>query len=165
MNRFLRGEQGAGAVDLVVVSAFLLIPAAMLLLSLPLMVEYRSLADAAAREAVRACAFDPDPITGQIRAEAIADRILGERGLMQEEPPMIDCRPFWWPGGVVGASVSIRVPAVSVIGFGNIGAVTIKRTYCERIEHTRSLPTQEHSPPSSKPPGCEQIEQTRSLPP
>ena len=159
MNRFLRGERGAGAVDLVVVSAFLLIPTAMLLLSLPLMVEYRSLADAAAREAVRACAVAPDPITGQTNADAIARRILNERGLMQEEPPVkIDCRPFWWPGGVVGASVSIRVPAVSVIGFGNIGAVTIKRTYCERIEHTRNQPTQEHRPPSSKPPGCEQIE-------
>lgn len=141
MNRFLRGEQGTGAVDLVVVSAFLLIPAAMLLLSLPLMVEYRSLADAAAREAVRACAVAPDPITGQIRAEAIADRILGERGLLREEPTVkIDCSRLWWPNRVVRASVSIRVPAVSVIGFGNIGAVTIERTYREQIEQTRSLP-------------------------
>lgn len=144
MNRILclrprsGNEQGAGAVDLVMVSAFLLIPAAMLLLSLPLMVEYRSLADAAAREAVRACAIAPDPDTGQKHADAIAQNILNERGLSLEEP--IDCRGAWRPGGVVKASVSIRVPAVSVIGFGSIGAVTIERTYREQIEITRSLP-------------------------
>ena len=144
MNRILRlrprsgSEQGTGAVDLVMVSAFLLIPAAMLLLSLPLMVEYRSLADAAAREAVRACAVAPDPTEGQANADAIAQHILNERGLSLEEP--IDCRGAWRPGGVVKASVSIRVPAVSVIGFGSIGAVTIERTYREQIEQTRSLP-------------------------
>ena len=145
MNRILLrlrsrsgGEWGAGAVDLVMVSAFLLIPAAMLLLSLPLMVEYRSLADAAAREAVRACAVAPDPTEGQANADAIAQHILNERGLSLEEP--IDCRGAWRPGGVVKASVSIRVPAVSVIGFGSIGAVTIERTYREQIEQTRSLP-------------------------
>lgn len=166
MNRFLRGEQGAGAVDLVVVSAFLLIPAAMLLLSLPLMVEYRSLADAAAREAVRACAVAPDPITGQSHADAIARQILDERKLLQEEPTVkIDCRQLWWPDRMVRASVSIRVPAVSVIGFGSIGAVTIERTYCEQIEETRSQPTQEHRPPSYELRECEQIQRTRSLPP
>lgn len=159
-------EQGAGAVDLVVVSAFLLIPTAMLLLSLPLMVEYRSLADAAAREAVRACAIAPDPITGQTYADAIARRILNGRGLSPQGTMVdINCDDAWYPGKMVTARVSFQAPAVSIIGFGNIGAVTIKRTYCERIEHTRSLPTQEHSPPGSKPPGCEQIEQTRSLPP
>lgn len=141
MNRFLRGEQGTGAVDLVVVSAFLLIPAAMLLLSLPLMVEYRSLADAAAREAVRACAFDPHPITGQIRADAIARQILKERDLSPQGTMVyINCDSAWYPGEVVTARVSFQAPAVSVIGFGNIGAVTIERTYREQIEQTRSLP-------------------------
>lgn len=136
------GERGAGAVDLVMVSAFLLIPTAMLLLSLPLMVEYRSLADAAAREAVRACAAAPNPVSGQARAEKIANQILGERGLSPEETDVsIDCADAWQPGGSVSAKVSFEVPAVSVVGFGSIGSVTIQRTYREHIEYTRSLPT------------------------
>ena len=148
MNRILRlrppsalggGERGAGAVDLVMVSAFLLIPTAMLLLSLPLLVEYRSLADAAAREAVRACAAAPDPASGQAHAEDVAAQILGERGLSPEKP--IECGSGWRPDGEVSVTVSIRVPAISVVGFGNIGSVTIERTYRERIESTRSLPT------------------------
>lgn len=136
------GEGGAGAVDLVMVSAFLLIPTAMLLLSLPLMVEYRSLADAAAREAVRACAAAPDPVSGQAHAEDVAEQILGERGLSPEETDVrIDCADAWRPRSEVSVSVSIRVPAVSVVGFGSIGSVTIERTYREWIEYTRSLPT------------------------
>lgn len=166
MNRFLRGERGAGAVDLVVVSAFLLIPTAMLLLSLPLMVEYRSLADAAAREAVRACAVAPDPITGQTHADAIARQILKERNLSPQGTMVdINCDDAWYPGKVVTARVSFQAPAVSVIGFGNIGTVTIERTYCEHIERTRSRPTQEYSPPRLEEWQCKQIEQTRSLPP
>lgn len=133
------GERGAGAVDLVMVSAFLLIPTAMLLLSLPLMVEYRSLADAAAREAVRACAAAPDPVSGQAHAEEVANQILGERGLSPEKP--IECLGNWRPDGVVSVTVCVRVPAISVVGFGTIGSVTIERTYQEHIEYTRSLPT------------------------
>ncbi len=154
------GERGAGAVDLVMVSAFLLIPTAMLLLSLPLMVEYRSLADAAAREAVRACAAAPNPVSGQARADKIAKRILGDRGLSPVKP--IICRGDWRPGRVVSVTVCVRVPAISVVGFGNIGSVNIERTYRERIESTRSLPQE---PASSSPtPDCERIESTRSLP-
>ena len=124
------------------VSAFLLIPTALLLLSLPLLVEYRSLADAAAREAVRACAAAPDPASGQAHAEDVADHILGERGLSPEERDVdIKCADAWRPGREVSVTVSIRAPAVSVAGFGSIGSVTIERTYRERIESTRSLPT------------------------
>ena len=133
------GEGGAGAVDLVMVSAFLLIPTAMLLLSLPLMVEYRSLADAAAREAVRACAAAPDPALGQARAEQVASQILGDRGLSPVKP--IRCNGDWRPGRVVSVTVCVRIPAISVVGFGSIGSVTIERTYREWIEYTRSLPT------------------------
>lgn len=148
-------ERGTGALDLVMVSAFLLIPAAMLLLSLPLMVEYRSMADAAAREAVRACAVDSDS-DRQARAEAIARQILGERGLSPQGTMVkVNCDTAWHPGRVVTARVSFKAPAVSIIGFGNIGAVTIERTYCEKIEQTRNLPTQEHRPKDQK---CGQIE-------
>ena len=123
------------------VAAFVLIPVAMLLLSLPLLVEYRSMGDAAAREAVRACATAFDPSTGQARAESIARRILDERGLSPEDTRIeIDCLDEWEPGGVVTATVSFRVPAINVVGIGTVGSVTIERTYREQIEPYRSAP-------------------------
>ena len=134
-------EKGAGAIDLVMVSAFLLIPTAMMLLGFPLMMEYRSMGDAAAREAARACATASDPNTGQSRAEAVVRSILNGRGLSPEGTKLkIECSNEWRPGEVVTAKVSFEVPAVSVVGFGSLGTVTIVQTYWEKIEHYRSAP-------------------------
>ena len=134
-------DRGTGALDLVLVAAFVLIPVAMLLLSLPILVEYRSVGDAAAREAVRACATAFDPLTGQERAEKIAYRILGERGLSPEGTAVeVDCLATWGPGRVVTATVSFEVPAFNLIGIWSLGSVTIDRTYQEQIEPYRSAP-------------------------
>ena len=112
----MAGEHGIGAIDLVLVSAFILIPFAMLLLSFPIRMEYRSMVDAAAREAVRACATAFDPVTGQARAEAVARQILAERSLRSGAADLsIDCRTSWAPGGVVSARVSLDVPAIDVM--------------------------------------------------
>ena len=134
-------EDGAGAIDLVLATAFLLIPTAMLLLSLPLLVGYRSMGDAAAREAVRACATAFDPTSGQESAEKIALRILDERGLSPEATDIeIDCSQAWEPDSVVTATVSFRVPLINLVGMGSLGTVTIHRSYRERIEPYRSAP-------------------------
>ena len=135
------GEHGIGAIDLVLVSAFILIPFAMLLLSFPIRMEYRSMVDAAAREAVRACATAFDPVTGQARAEAVARQILAERSLRSGAADLsIDCRNSWAPGGVVSARVSLDVPAIDVMGFWTVGSSTITSSYREQMEPYRSLP-------------------------
>ena len=134
-------ERGSGAIDLVLVAAFILIPVAFLMLSLPLLLEYRSMGDAAAREAVRACATAPDPSEGQRRAADLAGRILGERGLAPENAVVdIDCLAAWEPGGVVTAKVSLQAPAIQVMGVWRLTGVTIDRTYREQIEPHRSAP-------------------------
>lgn len=134
-------ERGMGAIDLVLVSAFILIPFAMLLLSFPIRMEYRSMADAAAREAVRACATAFDPQTGQDRAEAVARRILSERSLASGTADvLIDCRTSWAPSGVVSARVSLDVPAINVMGFWTVGSWTITSSYREQMEPYRSIP-------------------------
>ena len=130
-----------GAVDLVLVSAFILIPFAMLLLSFPIRMEYRSMADAAAREAVRACATAFDPETGHDRAEAVARQILAERGPASGVADVrIDCRTSWAPGGVVGARVSLDVPAIDVMGVWTVGSWTVTSSYREQMELYRSIP-------------------------
>lgn len=137
----IAGERGMGAIDLVLVSAFILIPFAMLLLSFPIRMEYRSMTDAAAREAVRACATAFDPATGQARAEAVARRILAERSLAPGTADVsIDCRTSWAPGGVVSARVSLDVPAIDVMGFWTVGTWTITSSYREQMEPYRSIP-------------------------
>lgn len=127
--------------ELVLAAAFILIPFAMLMLGLPILVEYRSMGDAAAREAVRACANAYDPSTGQQRARDIAHRILNERGIEAEGASVsVDCLRAWEPGGVVTATVSFDVPVLEVLGIGDFGSVTIERTYREQIEPYRSAP-------------------------
>jgi hypothetical protein len=147
MTRFPRlrsrvaGERGMGAVDLVLVSAFILVPFAMLLLSFPILMEYRSMADAAAREAVRACATADDPGMGQKRADDVARQILAERGLAPGAADVqTDCRTAWAPDGVVHASVSLDVPAIDVMGVWSVGAWTIESSYREQMEPYRSVP-------------------------
>ena len=134
-------ERGSGGVELVLTTAFILIPIALLLLSLPLMLAYRSMGDAAAREAVRACASAFDPSSGQERAETLAHRILGERGLSPEAAEVtVDCQAAWEPGGVVSATVAFRAPMINLVGVGSLGTVTIHRSFRERIEPHRSWP-------------------------
>ncbi|MDE0709640.1 MAG: hypothetical protein OXH89_04335 [bacterium] len=136
------GERGMGAIDLVLVSAFILIPFAMLLLSFPIRMEYRSMADAAAREAVRACATAFDPATGQERAEAVARQVLGERGPAPGATVVsIDCQTAWAPGGVVSARVSLDVPVIDVMGIWTVGWWTITSSYREQMEPYRSVPS------------------------
>lgn len=137
----LHRQQGAGAVELVLATAFLIIPIVLLVMSLPILVEYRSMGDSAAREAARACAVADDPRRGQERSERIAHRVITERGFVPDETTIdVDCVSAWKPGGVVTASVSFRVPAVYIAGIGEVGTVTISRTYTERIEPHRSRP-------------------------
>lgn len=136
-----RSERGAGAVDLVLAAAFILIPVAFLMLSLPLLLEYRSMGDAAAREAVRACATAPAPSEGQRRAADLAGQILSERGMTTQAATVdIDCLAAWEPGGVVTATVSLQAPAIHVMGVWRLIGVTIDRTYREQIEPHRSSP-------------------------
>ncbi len=132
-------EQGSGAIELVLSAAFLLFPTAALLLSLPFLFEAAAMGDAAAREAVRACATAFDPSSGQQNAERIVERILDERGLPRRNTQLeIDCGDAWEPGGVVTARVSFETNMINVPVMGGIGTVTIDRTYQEQIEPYRS---------------------------
>lgn len=136
---FRNGQRGSGAVELLLIAAALLVPAAMLLLGLPTLLEYRSLGDAAAREAVRACAVAPGPAAGQQRAQAAARRILGERGLNPQQVEIsIDCDRAWAPGSEVSARVSYRIPALRIVGIGEAGNIAVSRSWREIIHPYRS---------------------------
>lgn len=137
--RLRNGQRGSGAVELLLIAATLLVPAAMLLLGLPVLLEYRSLGDAAAREAVRACAAASGPAAGQQRAQAAARRILGERGLNPQQVEIsIDCERAWAPGSEVSARISYRIPAWRLPGMGEVGNIAVSRTWREIIHPYRS---------------------------
>ena len=137
--RVLVGEKGSGAVELLLITAVLLVPAALLLLGLPVLLEYRSLGDAAAREAVRACAAAPGPAAGQQRARAAALRMLGERGLDPQNVEIrMDCGRAWAPGSEVVVRVSYRIPALRIVGMGEVGNIVVNRSYREKIQPYRS---------------------------
>ncbi len=135
-------QEGAGAVELVLAVALLMFPISLLLLTLPILAEYRSVGDAAAREATRACAIANNPQSGTENSERIVRRIIAERGLATEDTTVeTDCATAWRPGGVVTVSVSFQVPAMQLPGIGEVGRMTIRRTYSERIEFYRSEPS------------------------
>ena len=137
----LDGERGSGAIELVMAAAFILIPFTMLLLSFPVQMEYHSMTDAAAREAVRACATSFSPQTGQDRAEAVARQITTERGLASSTATVtVDCLSAWAPGAVVSATVSMTVPAIDVMGIWSVGSRTVTGSYREQMEPYRSIP-------------------------
>ncbi len=135
------GQLGIGAIDLVLATAFVIVPFAMLLLSIPIQLEYRSMAHAAAREAARACATASDPVSGLRRAEAVAARIMDERGLPPAPSTVsVDCVSAWRPGGVVTAQVSLEVPAIRILDTWQVGSWAASAVHKESIERYRSLP-------------------------
>ena len=138
----LGSERGSGGVELALAAAFVLIPFTLLLASLPIQLEYRSMADAAAREAVRACATAHAPDTGQTRAVAVARRILGERGLSPSGQPQVsvDCQTAWGPGREVRATVTLDAPAIRILDTWTVASWTITADYKERMETYRSIP-------------------------
>ncbi|MCY3539463.1 MAG: hypothetical protein OXH10_06405 [bacterium] len=141
MMTVLRNQNGSGAIELVLAAAFILFPFAVLLLSFPVQMEYRSMADAAARQAARACAVAYGPAEGQNHAEAIAQIVLSERGLDSSSAVVaVDCLSSWAPGSVVTATVSVEAPAFSIMEVWTVGSLTMTSTYREQIEPYRSLP-------------------------
>ena len=79
LRLLITSQKGSGAVELLLITAFILVPAAMLLLGLPALLEYRSLGDAAAREAARACAIAPDGLGKELSLESMLEHFTRSR--------------------------------------------------------------------------------------
>jgi hypothetical protein len=121
--RACRGSGGFVAVELVAGLALLLLPVALVVLTLPTWSERQSTARAIAREVARQTAragwCDTDG------AQALAGRMAGNLGV----PPggasvAVSCAPgdVLPPGGAVEVAVTVRMPAVHLPAVGDVAA-------------------------------------------
>lgn len=131
-----RAAKGQAAIELVASVGLLLLPVVLLVASLPTWSERRHVAIAAAREASVVAANGYPRDVGS-EAEAIAVAIASAYGVPEGDIDVhvtADRRR----GGSVAATVTVRMPAISIPGAGSVGAWTWRTTHTRRIDAYRS---------------------------
>jgi hypothetical protein len=131
----MRSERGSVPIEFVLGLGLLVLPVALLVLQIPRWLERVHLAEGIALESARLCAQADAVSEGQTRAASFAARsphVTGVRcdfGAGRVEP-----------GTPVQASVTVRVPALTVPIIGvNQGEFLITRRHTERIDEYRSF--------------------------
>jgi len=135
-TRRARSPEGQAAIELVASVGFLLLPVVLLVTSLPTWSERRHLAIAVAREA-SVVAVDGYPHDVGSEAEAIAVAIASTYGVREGDID-VDVSTDLRRGGSVSATVTVRMPAISIPGVGSVGAWSWRTTHTRRIDAYRS---------------------------
>ena len=130
------GSIGHAAIELVASVGLLLLPVVLLVASLPTWSERRHVAIVAAREAsvIAALGF-PSDVSRE--AEALAAATASAHGVRAEDI-RVEVTSDIRRGGSVSATVTVRMPAISVPGAGGVGAWTWSTTHTRRIDDYRS---------------------------
>lgn len=137
-HRCLGAEDGYVSLELVLGLALLVLPIALLVLTLPTWLARQNLARLAAQQAARAGVIAASPEQGA----AAAGTVVADAGL----DPATDLRVSWQPGssfargGLVTARVTVESPAVSIPFLGGVGSFPLTATYSERVDRYRSGP-------------------------
>lgn len=135
----LGGENGMTAIETPLALILLLVPVALMVITVPAWPERQTVARAAAidaaRTAVLADSWDEATSTG---TEAVA-RAAANHGL-----PAGDLAVAWdgglTRGGAVTARVTVRMPALVIPGLGRIGAWSWVASHSETVDRFRSFP-------------------------
>ncbi len=135
----LRSEEGMTAIETPLALVLLLVPMALMVITIPAWPERQTVARAAAidaaRTAVLADSWDEATSTGD---EAVA-RAAANHGL-----PVGDLAVDWdgslARGGIVTARVTVRMPALVIPGLGRIGAWSWVASHNEPVDRYRSFP-------------------------
>ena len=131
-------EDGYVSLELVLGLALLVLPIALIVLSLPTWLARQNLARLAAQQAARTGVIAASPEQGA----AEAGMVVAGAGL----DPAADLRLSWEPGssfargGLVTARVTIESPAISIPFLGTVGSFPLTATFSERVDQYRSEP-------------------------
>ena len=131
-------EDGYISLELVLGLALLVLPIALIVLTLPTWLARQNLARLAAQQAARTGVIADSPEQGA----AAAGTVVGDAGL----DPAADLRVSWEPGssfargGLVTARVTVQSPAVSIPFLGSVGSFPLTARYSERVDQYRSGP-------------------------
>jgi hypothetical protein len=130
-------ERGLVAIEWVAAVTFLLLPAVVLVASLPTWAERKHAATIAAREAARQVQRDwPD--ADPARAELVAKYVAADHGVAAADVRVRVTSTGAAPGDQIRVEVRVRMPAVVVPGLARAGSWTYATTAALRVDDYRS---------------------------
>lgn len=133
------GEVGGIPIEFVLGVAVLLLPAVLLVVSLPTWVERQSAGRVAAREAARTVVVADTLSAGVAAGEQAAAEVAANHAIPPDDVD-ITLTGRLDRQGAVTATVTLRVPGIAVPGMGGTGGFTWTTTHTERVDRYRSLP-------------------------
>jgi hypothetical protein len=131
-----RDAGGFVAIELVLAIGLLLFPVVMLVASLPQWSERQHAAIVAAREAARVAAQEW-PADGNVDAERVAREIVATYGIANGDVT-VTVSPPPARGGLLTATVTVRMPAMAVPLLASVGAWSWTARESVRIDDYRS---------------------------
>jgi hypothetical protein len=131
-----RDERGFVATELVLAIGLLLFPVVLLVTSLPQWSERQHAAIVAARESVRIASQDW-PADGRLDGERVAREVVTNYGIDPTDAT-ITVSPPPERGGLMTASVTVRMPALAVPLLARVGGWSWTATESVRVDDYRS---------------------------
>ena len=131
-------EGGYVSLELVLGLALLVLPIALIVLTLPTWLARQNLARLAAQQAARTAVIAASPEPGVTAAGTVA----ADAGL----DPARDLSVAWDPGssfargGLVTVRVTVESPAIAIPFLGTFGSFPLTATFSERVDQYRSGP-------------------------
>jgi hypothetical protein len=138
VKRSPRVEGGYVSLELVLGLALLVLPVALIVLTLPTWLARQNVARLAAQQAARTAVIAVSPDRGATAAGTVA----ADAGL----DPTRDLRVAWEPGssfargGLVTVKVTVQTPAIAIPFLGSFGSFPLIATFSERVDQYRSGP-------------------------
>jgi hypothetical protein len=137
--RSWRSEAGTAVIETPLAIVLLLVPIALLVITLPAWPERQTVARAAASEAARAAVLADSWDEAVAAGQAVVDRTARNYGLAPSEFAL-DWRGAFTRGEAVTARVTVRMPALAIPGLGSVGAWTWTASHTETVDQYRSIP-------------------------
>jgi hypothetical protein len=138
MKRGAGVEGGYVSLELVLGLALLVLPIALIVLTLPTWLARQNLARLASQQAARTAVIAASPEQGATAAGTVA----ADAGLDAAR----DLRVAWGPGssfargGLVTVRVTVQTPAIAIPFLGSFGSFPLTATFSERVDQYRSGP-------------------------
>ena len=132
-----RRESGFIAIEWVAAVAMLLLPAVVLVATLPTWAERRHAATVAAREAVRDLQLRW-PAANLGEAELVAKYVAADHGIAASDVSVHVLAVGVNPGDQIQVEVDVRMPAIAVPGLTRVGAWTYSTVASVRVDDYRS---------------------------
>ena len=132
-----RGERGFIAIEWVAAISLLLLPAVVLVATLPAWAERKHAATVAAREAARDLQVHW-PAGNPAEAELVAKYVAADHGIDAADVSVRVVTVGANPGDQIQVEVSVRMPAIAVPGVSQVGGWTYSTVASLRVDDYRS---------------------------